>query len=300
MASDIEKVLADCGIDYVERQGEYWASCPQHRDRTGRDDANPSWSINSKGLHHCFSCGYSGNLYVLVRDVKGEDVARAYRSEVETFGRSSDIDTRAVKRKATDWVHDRKREARRLPGIPESYLSMFDPEIPETVLADRQLRAEVARAYEVCWNDDSWILPFRHPKGHLLGWQQKGHYKRGFKNQPLDMKKSQTLFGYHVVSASEVVHLVESPLDAIRLTGLGYPAVALAGSKASEAQKKLLSGFDRVVLFLDNDDAGQTSLTALFRALPMSVAVVYNTDEYKDPGEMPDSVIDACLRRRFR
>lgn len=293
----IEKILDDCGIDYEERSDEYWACCPMHKERTGRDDRNPSWSINKNGAHYCFSCHYKGNLYVLIRDLKGESAARAYRGEVETFGRTADINVRAVKGKATDWVYERKREAKKAQGLPETYLAMFDPTIPRYALEARDIGPMAAERYEVHWNDGSWILPFRHPSGYLIGWQEKEEGGRRFKNQPLEMKKGSTLFGYHVVQPELQVFLVESPLDAVRLYDYGYPAMALAGSKATHTQVKLLMGFDRVILALDNDEAGIAATHMLRRELPHALPITYHNKEYKDPGEMPLVILDSTLRR---
>lgn len=292
----IEKILDDCGIDYDKRSGEYWACCPMHRERTGKDDRNPSWSINENGAHFCFSCGYKGNLYVLIRDLKGESAAQVYRGEVEAFGRTSDIDVRGVKNKATGWIHERKREAGKARGLPETYLAMFDPDIPKEAMEERDIGVFSAEEYELRWDNGSWVLPFRHPSGYLIGWQAK--QGRHFRNHPLEMRKGTTLFGYHVVSDQKQVILVESPLDAVRLFDWGYPALALAGSKTTHTQVKLLMGFDRVVLALDNDEAGHLITKQLKRELPGSVAITYPTDPYyKDPGEMPVKTLHETVGR---
>ena len=72
---DVEKVLLSLDISLVAQRGEeVQGLCPMHKARTGKEDHNPSWWINSvTGAHICFSCGYKGNVYTLVADVKGMD-----------------------------------------------------------------------------------------------------------------------------------------------------------------------------------------------------------------------------------
>jgi DNA primase len=67
---DIEKVLLRLGVDGSQRNREITGLCPMHLERVGRQDNNPSWSINTEtGVHHCFSCGYKGILLGLIADV---------------------------------------------------------------------------------------------------------------------------------------------------------------------------------------------------------------------------------------
>jgi hypothetical protein len=300
MSKEVEQALSTADIEYERHGDEYWARCPQHKKRTGKPDRNPSWSISAKGLHYCFSCHYSGNLYTLIRDLMGVGAAKSYRAEVETFGRSGEVDTKSAKAKAEGWVHSRKRVKE--PGIPEVYLAMFNPVVPEWALTDRDISADAAEVYEVLWDDeDAWILPFWHPTGHLIGWQVKNAHGRGFKNHPPGLAKGSTLFGYGVVEKESTIMVVESPLDAVKLFGLGYPSVALAGSKATKQQEALLGGFDRLVLALDNDAAGLNERSRLKSLFPMSAMPKYTDlgDRYKDPGEMPDVIIDSLFARYF-
>jgi hypothetical protein len=53
----------------------------------------------------------------------------------------------------------------------------------------------------------------------LWGWQEKGARGRFFKNQPAGVKKSKTVFGVEILTSTHDLIVVESPLDAVRLTG---------------------------------------------------------------------------------
>ena len=68
---DVQKALLRLGIPTDQRNSELMGICPMHLERTGREDHNPSWSINLEtGVHHCFSCGYKGTLLTLVAEVQ--------------------------------------------------------------------------------------------------------------------------------------------------------------------------------------------------------------------------------------
>lgn len=303
-SSVVETALNDCGISYDLRGGEYWAHCPQHLARTGKEDRNPSWSINAEsGAHMCFSCGYRGNLYTLVRDVKGEGVASQYANQVEEFGRSGDtLDASAVRSKVQSLMNRRRVKPEK--GVPRTYLAAFSPEIPEWALASRRLTAESCARYDVRWDPtpQTWIMPFWHPRGHLLGWQRKAEQGRLFRNEPREMAKAETVFGLPAVTEEPRIVVVESPLDAVMLHSKGFPAVALAGSRASDEQVAILSEF-RVVLALDNDRAGAIETTRLTEVFPRAgveaIYLDYKGLPFKDLGETPNGYIRALLRRHF-
>ena len=67
---DIFNILNILNIDTKGRtSGNIVVHCPT----IGHDDSNPSCSISlDKGLYHCFSCGASGTLASLYKDLTGE------------------------------------------------------------------------------------------------------------------------------------------------------------------------------------------------------------------------------------
>ena len=289
--SRVEETLQMLGMDYEAASGEYRASCPGHKRLTGHEDQNPSWYINDEsGLHICFSCGFKGNLASLVSEVRGIDLAQAQALLVDS---RTDLDASAIRRRLTDATVWRKPFVKE-HYLPESSLARFgDP--PSWALAERRIQADTAQQYQVMWEDTtgSWILPIRHPHVHrLLGWQIKGQVKRSFvRNRPTGVQKSGCLFGLHLLSEDQKVWVVESPLDAVRLYGLGYPAVATFGSRVSKTQMRLLSAFDRLVLAFDNDDAGAVATDQfLHAARPMGLDILVATfpRDCKDPGDCTD------------
>ena len=244
--------LERLGIEHTVSRGEAQAHCPAHEDRTGHEDRNPSWSINiDTGVHHCFSCGWKGGLSSVVAQVRGVDRAEASRwIEEERPVREVDELRRTMER-----VRTRQLRVIRSAPVDEALYRSFSDPTPE-MLSSRGITEDSAWFFGLKRRDlDTWVLPITDEYGHLIGWQEKaGPIVR---NRPTGVKKGSSLFGLGLVSGDEVT-VVESPLDAVRAHSYGMPpTVALFGSHPSQDQAHLLSRFRRVVLALDNDEAGR-------------------------------------------
>lgn len=292
----VERTLDMLGLDYEQAAGEYRSSCPGHKRLTGNEDHNPSWYINAEsGLHICFSCGFKGNLASLVAEVRGLDMAQAQALLVDQRTETDYSTIRQRLMKATTW----RKPLIKDQYLPESSLARF-AQPPLWALSERRLDEQACQQYQVMWDDTNgaWILPIRDAEsGRLMGWQVKSQINRGYvRNRPAGVKKSQCLFGLHLLKSSETtVWVVESPLDAVRLHTVGYQAVATFGAKVSRTQMNLLSAFDRIVLAFDNDDAGAAA-TDLFldnaRSIGLDVLVAMLPSRRKDPGDCTDEELD--------
>lgn len=252
---DVEKVLLNLDVSMVAQRGnEVNGLCPMHKTRTGSDDHSPSWWVNLEtGVHLCFSCGYKGNMYTLVRDLKGMD-----HFDIQDF----------LKEKSEVPLDTLLQRLRDLPqyvtpeepiGMSEARLAVFT-DAPEIELKKRFLTREAVNAHGVLWDakNSAWILPIREPNDFSLwGWQEKGATGRFFKNYPPGVKKSKTVFGVKILDESVPLWVVESPLDAVRLTGLGYNAIATFGAIISEDQGKLMRRATSIISSFDNDQAGK-------------------------------------------
>lgn len=297
----VASTISSLGIDVIEsRGGELIALCPGHKMLIGKEDHSPSWSINERsGVHYCFSCGFRGNLYTLVRDLDSKKTADNMLREYEEMGR-------VVTAKPGDRLRitDKPRGAfggRKTKELSESALTVFDLP-PDWALERRRIHAVTAKTFGIRWDSDAgtWILPLRYPEDdRLMGYQVKAERGRFFRNRPVSMPKSETLFGLDAMKDQSSVVVVESPLDAVLLEDMGYPAVAICGSKVSETQINLLGKhFDVAYFWLDNDAAGEKE-TQRLRKMQMQcsarIEFVAHTEGYKDPGEMPYGLIDQTL-----
>jgi 5S rRNA maturation endonuclease (ribonuclease M5) len=301
MVVDVVKVLDKLGVYIIRARGDEMLShCPGHEARTGQKDVNPSWYINQRtGAHMCFSCGFKGNLFSLVGELQG-----LYISEDIDYGAVSKWIAQ-VEEITPQELAARLKEAPQYvapkPELPmdNSRLALFT-EPPAWALKARNLTAEACRKYEVLWSgEDTWILPIRNPHDNTLwGWQEKSAKERAFKNRPLGVTKSRTLFGAHELTPEQAI-LVESPLDAVRVSSVGaIGGVAAFGAQVSESQIKLLRYSDVVIVALDNpkvDAAGKKGCEAFLQgARKLGItAKFFNYGEtgIKDVGDMNNDQI---------
>jgi DNA primase len=295
--TDLLLTLQQAGVERL-RVGtkEIVGACPRHEQRTGHPDNKPSWSINRTTLiHFCFSCGYRGTLHSLLIDLTG----------VAPLEIEDELKEQSFLRSMEE-VRDRADEVLEgsLPYLTDWVLKHQLAPVPRNMLAFRRLRQAAAEAFEVRWDRQrrSWVLPLRSPSGVLLGAQ----YRRvgSVLTLPAGLSKSTTLFGLNQCAPYDHAVLVESPLDAVRLFGLGIPALASLGAWVSREQVRLLARhFSAVYLALDNDKAGhdgaEVATTMLRKTGTAAVPWRYQglVDEEgrpaKDPGDVASD--DALL-----
>ena len=307
---DVETALLRMGIETHQRGAELIGLCPMHLERTGREDGNPSWSINiDTGVHHCFSCGYKGNLFTLVAEV----------NEFESKWGRLDIEA------AKDWLRSNieinlELLVKQLEGSKEVYyappsviemsearLAVFENLPPDWAVEARQLTVDGCVVHGIKWDKEksSWITPIRDPQTKKLwGWQEKGQTNRYFRNRPTGVQKSQTLFGLDVWQRGTMI-VVESPLDVVRLSSLGITGgVSTFGASISEIQKTLMRQADKLIIAFDNARIDKAGLKASQDMLDYSKKTGlecyffnYGDTEFKDIGDMPEQDIREGLSK---
>jgi DNA primase len=243
---DVQGMLEAAGVQGLrETPKELVGRCPGHLERTGKEDQRPSWSLNKTTyVHFCFSCGYKGTLSQLLHDLTGA----APVDLVDELKRQSFLQRMAVREQPEETLE---------PVISEWAITHLLDDVPQKMLEMRYLMREAIDAYQVRWNRDTrqWVMPIWNTAGDLLGAQYR--QSGSALTLPKGMAKSSTVFGYQQVKPYDYAVLVESPLDAVRLFGLGIPAFATLGAWVSKEQVTLMARlFSFVVLALDNDKAG--------------------------------------------
>lgn len=257
-----------------------------HVKRTGKEDNNPSFYINSdSGLWLCYSCGARGNLGHLVAEMMG---ANYDDPEVQL----------AIMNHGVSQLDMPKWE--RLPEIDNS-MYLYYTDVPHRYLRSRNISEEAAREYGIRWNpeNNSWIIPIIDPDGLLLGWQEKA--QDFVRNHPKGIKMRGTLFGIERFQSKTAI-LVESPLDVVRFASSfdGIQCLASFGASITVEQLTLLYDVaDRLIVALDHDKAGTNSAKQIFKNLPLLRGGVrwlkYSHTEAKDIGEMTDSEIEEAV-----
>lgn len=291
MSLDLLRVLEQAGIQRLyDGRTEISGLCPSPL----HNDTKPSWSINKTTyLHHCFSCGYSGTLQGLLTELTGSappDLEMTLKSEgfLQQMRKVREDPAAALEQV--------------VPLLTEWSLLNILLDVPEKLLAFRRLRRFAVDFFQIRWDRDSkeWVMPVRSPTGSLLGAQ----YRRvgSVLTRPTGMEKSRTLFGLSAISQYEEAVLVESPLDAVRLYGVGIPSVASLGAWVSEEQVKLMArNFGTVYMALDNDKAGRQGAEYTTTALRKAGCAVVQWDytglvdedgrKAKDPGDVADDEV---------
>ena len=291
---EMTQTLERLGVQIVDTRGsEIQCYCPVHVKNKGREDRTPSFWINADtGANLCFSCGHKASLYTLVEMIQdvGYEEARSWVNSGEV--NLSNKLQRIIK---PEQVFEE------ITYITESMLAAFTVP-PADALQARGLTAAAAAKHQLLWDvrHSNWITVIRDPlTNKLMGWQEKGHVSRYFKNQPAGVHKSSTLFGYNQYKGGDMI-LVESPLDVVRLDSVGIKGgVAAYGSAVSMAQFSLLRGADRVIFALDNDSSGLDSnkkLMELSTQMGMECWTFnYSQTDMKDVGGMSKSEIEYGL-----
>lgn len=287
---DVEKILLFLEIPlHAQRGSEVNGLCPMHKARTGKEDHRPSWWINSEtGAHICFSCGYKGNIYTLISDIKGIDYHDAREYIDDTAELPIDSLMKRIKELPQYVV------AEETIPMSEARLAVYG-EPPDIELKKRFLTREAVNTYGVLWDktNEAWILPIRDPDTFsLLGWQEKGARGRFFKNQPVGVKKSKTVFGVQHLN-EEYLIVVESPLDVVRLASIGIRgAVSIYGAMMSDEQAKIIRRAKRVAAAFDNDPAGKKACEQIrdyARKYGFDLLFFnYNGIDVKDVGDMTE------------
>ena len=291
----VEEAVRRLGVVTWGRGDELRSNCPMHKKRTGKVDDNPSWSINAvSGAHHCFSCGYKGNLITLVSEIKELD----YEDAKSWIYSNLDVDLQALSRQLEE-IKDSYIPPAQLIPMSEARLAVFSSP-PDWALEARGLTEEACKKYGVLWNTRSneWILPIREPDSNkLLGWQEKGQITRSFFNRPVGVPKSKTMFGLNAWQGGTMI-VVESPLDAVKLESVGISGgVAIYGASYSYQQIDLMRRAERLIFAIDNpavDAAGKKSFNQFLvdsRKNGLEFLMFNYTDESKDIGDMsPDAI----------
>ena len=278
--TDLADFLISIGVDVRKVGQEISGCCPVHLSRTGKVDRSPSWSMNSdNGLWICYSCGARGTLNGLVWELTGKSSI-----EASTMLMNSLVDG---------------LDKPRVEHIPDfniqQYLSFPLP--PEDELRKKRISNDCARVYGIRWNEErnSWIIPIINPDHSIIGWQEKA--PRFVKNYPTGIRMRDTLFGIERF-VSSVAILVESPLDVVRFASSfdGMQCLASFGASITHDQLQLLyNKADKVIVALDNDEAGITSAKKIFKDMPSLKNGVqwlkYKHTEAKDIGDMTDDEV---------
>ena len=261
-------LVEDLG-DLISQFTSCTIKCPFH------DDRHPSLYLNFDNDYWiCYSqpydCG-SGNIAKLVAQLRGISLIEAEKLAINrVFNNKGIVDI------LPDF--DINFGEKKMPidknivvpdvYIEESEINYNDKVVPHWVL-DRGFTKQTMKKWRcgMDMNSGALVIPVLDHNQNIAGYIRRN--KEGVKPKYLytkGMPRSYILFGLgNLFAAKEksdknYLLITEGSLDTIWLEQHGYPAVAILGSKLSNAQRDILAtigNFSEIILCLDSDKAGQ-------------------------------------------
>lgn len=304
--SRVEEILTKLGIKFERIGKRLWASCPFHVDR------KPSWFIREggerSGQHHCFSCKAGGHLIDLVMQVRSMSRPDAevwlshykleepdyvelpstevFRMEVENVGNAAfTLPKEFVTRPFDAWVTGARRyvEGR---GITAGQVTRWGMGYAVT----GRLRGRV-------------IIPI-----YGLDGRAKNYMARTFTNADARYINARmeenpdldVLFGEAQWKPRGTVVVTEGAIDAMaceRVLPSTVSIAAIGGSNIRPLHMAKLTRFERVIVFMDNDIAGNKAAPIIDGSLARTRTQVVRVT--LPPGSDPASVSPEVLRERL-
>ena len=241
---DWYSVLTKYGVD-VPYEEQVMISCPFH------DDRRVSCSLNlDLGLWICFAgCG-QGSLKGFIFKLSGKSWEElSYELDDNLDIQCTELDSVFLEQELEDGYREvGYEEPENLMEVPNNHW-----------IYDRGFTKQLVLEWDCKVNQYlDFMIPAKNADNEVLGWisrrlqaNPKYLFSRGF-------KKSQTLFGINHIKEEQELYIVEGALDCMWLQQHGYASVGVLGANLSKKQIDLLGEINpsRVVLALDNDDAG--------------------------------------------
>jgi DNA primase len=268
---------------------QYRGTCPIHRGE-GRD----AFHVNlSRNLFHCFSCGAGGSVLDFVAAMEGCTLREAAR---KLAGDGTPAPP-ANQPKAT--------VTRKSSSVSPLGFTLRGIDSAHPYLAARGIESATAQEFGIGFYRGPGILcgrlviPIHNADGELVaycgraldGAEPRYRFPSGF-------AKSEVVFNLHRVAGQDSVVVVEGFFDCFRLHQAGVAAVALMGTRLSDAQQHvLLRSFRGVILMLDGDEAGRRATASIAARLrPYTSLRVIPLPASLQPDQLSAAEIGQILR----
>ena len=244
---DWYEVLKALGIDPPIGEDQFNILCTLH------DDSRISMSLNvEEGKWICYTgCG-AGSIFSLVKRMKDLSTAQT-EDYLEVHGgyKLPNI---------SELFYEKPSEEDIMAPLPETDFPFEMGRVPKWIYG-RGYTVETLLRWEVGVDTNAGLaIPIRDATRRMVGWVLRKRVGEPKYLYLPDMKKSRVLYGeYKLPTEIDTLYVCEGSLDTMWLDQLGYNAVGLLGASISEAQVRRIANLraKKVVLVLDNDDAGE-------------------------------------------
>lgn len=260
-----ESVLQRLNIAYKPNKNGFVAKCPN----PAHNDRNPSWSIRSDGLHSCWSCGFKGDIYTLVRTVLEctfvEAKAFAGDPEQAAIEPVLPIEVRVSYRSGIDIPDGVEFPEGEWPYSVQSYLDQRG--------ITREQVAKWGIGYAKSGELSGRIfIPYCDRFGDLQSYTARsftGQTPKYKKPGPTEGAVKAALFGeQHWPVLKKWVIVTEGELNALAAErAMPVAVAALSGSRMSPAHAVKLIQFENIICLTDSDPAGDKAALQLLAAV---------------------------------
>lgn len=289
---DSTEIIHSCLLDRVERHHS-------------NGDANPSAAANvERKKYICYSF-WGGDFFEFIMKMEDKESFNQILPLVQQFLSGSTLE-----RDDFNAELDRIFATSAARRAPQVGLRGYSPRIlkpwafTHPYLLERGIDHDTASRLHIGWREDlNRITIPVFWRDELVGWQARAVPDRPgqwpgtwgdpypkYKSSP-GFPKSAILYvgdGRGHLDRGPTAVVVESPFSVIKAVslGLGVPVLGTFGAKVSQRQIDLLRGFDRVVVWADDDDAGRIMERKLVNGLHRFTNVsVVNPDVGMDLGD---------------
>lgn len=292
-----EQIILRLDIAKNVKHRSVMGHCPFHTDK------HPSFSVDiDRALCHCFSCGYSGTLRKLFREITGHSINKELGIKYEAQDESTFInpfkETIKEDLSATPDVHI-ALDGAFIPvdKDPDVCKYLMQRCIPVSVAKSMRMSfATMARSFDtfepnnkdqMVYFNKRLVIPI-YEKGKLLSCEGRDIYgkdyyynalkRKGMNPDEHEYKKciyprgasTSTLYDIDKLDSSKRLYFVEGIMDLAVLRSDGFfntkNSTAVFGASISERQKYFLKQFDFTYI-IDADLAGWLSLRRLTESL---------------------------------
>lgn len=284
---DLKHLLSSYNIKYKPDGNSLKVRClnPAHSDK------NPSLNISTLDphLYHCFSCGFKGNKYSLVKHLSGKSWNDYNGIEDRpSYEFVSSLSRKSFPEKKTEFTEVT------LDGNLD-YVTSHPEAVP--YILSRGINHAFLLKYNVSYTTYAEVNGTKYVKrlciplcmdGKVVNIEGRAIYK-DIKPKVLYAKGTSTnfLFDYDNLNRNAPLYVVEGIMHLPNLFELGYRNItATFGSRITKNQMKQLKEFKKIILIPDNDEAGLKMIEDLEEALDdREFNIVFLPTDVNDVGE---------------
>ena len=283
-----------------KNDSEIMISCPFHKDNT------PSMGIDiDNGRVHCFSCGYSGSIETLFRDLTGENLK-------QLLGISSDKFTSYASNtqfKTFNFTPSQKAKTVYVRYNPEDFQDIQNNPLCLDYLANRGISLSVAKGMNMQYVEDTRINTTRfrrrliipvYENNKLISFEGRRVVSTDPDPKVLYPKNTSvnTLYDIDNLDMSQPLYACEGLMDlaVLRSDPTFKNSTSIFGANITKRQIELIKKFKSFIYIYDLDAAGYKTLETLQKAdlsnlYTLKLPERVNDIKIKDVGDLPKTGI---------